>query len=167
MASKSKIVKPDNTLKKKAGSGGFKESDLVKAQTMIETNEIDFRPLGQDLLAELDQALADIRSGKVENSKALDMIMYPMMQLKSQGGLFKFPLITQISHLMLDFLESITESDDDILEITGAYRRTIHAVLSLEIKGKDSNEGRQLCLALRDAFERYYKANKKRAAANA
>jgi len=160
---KSKIIKPDNTLKKKAGSGGFKESDLLKAQTMIENNEIDFRPLGSDLLKELDQALSDIRSGKIENAKALDSIMYPMMQLKSQGGLFKFPLITQISHLMLDFLESISESDNDVLEITDAYRKTINAVLALEIKGKDSKEGRQLCLALRDAFERYYKVNKKKA----
>jgi hypothetical protein len=65
---------------------------------------------------------------------------------------------------MLDFLESIPESDNDVLEITDAYRRTINAVLMLEIKGKDSKEGRQLCLALRDAFERYYKVNKKRVA---
>lgn len=164
---KSKIIKPDNTLKKKAGSGGFKESDLIKAQTMIENNEIDFRPLGDDLLKELDQALADIRSGKIEMAKALDAIMYPMMQLKSQGGLFKFPLVTQISHLMLDFLESIPEGDNDVLEITDAYRRTIHAILTLEIKGKDTKEGRQLCLALRDAFERYYKVNKKKMSASA
>ena len=164
---KSKIVKPENTLKKKAGNGGFKESDLVKAQSMIENNEIDFRPMGNEFLAELDQVLADIRDGKIEGPKILDSIMYPMMQLKSQGGLFKYPLITQVSHLMLDFLESIDTADDDIIEITGAYRKTIHAILTLEIKGKESKEGVQLCLALRDAFERYYKVNKKRAAANA
>jgi hypothetical protein len=164
MAGKSRLVKPENTLKKKAGSGGFNEKDLVKAQSMIENNEIDFRPLGADLLKELDEVLADIRAGKIDLAGSLGNIMYPMMQLKSQGGLFKYPLITQISHLMLDFLESITEADEDILEITGAYRRTIHAVLTLEIKGKDTKEGRDLCLALRDAFERYYKVSRKKVA---
>ena len=43
--SKGKLVKPENTLKKKVGHGGFDAKVLEKAQDMIENNTIDFRPI--------------------------------------------------------------------------------------------------------------------------
>jgi len=161
LASKSKLVKPENTLKKKAGSGGFNESDLMKAQNMIETNEIDFAPLAMDLLKELAEILKKIKSGEIKKEDYFDQIMYPLMQLKSQGALFRYPLVTKISHLMLDFLENIKSIDSNAIEIVEAYKKSVTAIITLKLKDVNNKAGLELCKALSDAFDRYFKVIEK------
>lgn len=161
MSTESKLVKPENTLKKKVGTGGFNERDLVKAQQGIEKNDIDFRPQGNDFLAELDAVLTKIKAKEMPDNEQLDAIMYPMMQLKSQGGLFQYPLITKISHATLDFLENITGIDDDVITITEAYKKTVKAVLTLQIKDPANKTGLQLLDELMKAFSRYNSAKQK------
>ncbi len=161
MSNNSKLVKPENTLKKKVGTGGFNESDLVKAQQGLEKKDIDFRPQANDFLAELDATLEKIKTKEMPEIEQLDAIMYPMMQLKSQGGLFQYPLITKISHATLDFLENISGIDDDVITITEAYKKTIKAVLTLQIKDLANKTGAQLFDELSKAFSRYNSAKQK------
>ena len=158
MSTKARLVKPENTLKKKVGHGGFNEVDLVKAQKGIDSNDIDFRPMGADLLGELDVALERIDSGATADADKMGEIMYPLMQLKSQGALFKYPLISRISHATLDFLEAIDGVDNDVLVIVGAYKKTIKAILALQLTGEGTEVGTQLLNELQGAFSRYQKS---------
>lgn len=160
MSEQTKLVRPENKLKKKVGSGGFKESDLIKAQSMIENNKIDFKPIALDLLVELDQVLTDIASGKISNKDALGSIMYPLMQLRAQGSLFHYPVITSISDIVVDFIDSVGKLDDDVMEIVVAYQKSAQAILSLGIKDANSKVGKDLCGALKDACQRYKKFRK-------
>lgn len=161
MNKKAKIVKPENTLKKKAGNGGFNESDLVKAQNMIQTNEIDFRPLGVDMLKELNDVMAGIKSGAIAPGQYFDMLMYPLMQLKSQGALFRYPSVSHITHILIDLLENIREIDANALEIVAAYAKSLQAMLALQVKEVDSKVSQELCKALADACDRYFKLQDK------
>ncbi len=158
MSSKVKMIKPTNTLKKKVGSGGFNETDLIKAQAGIDKNEIDFRPLAQDLLAELDVILKSIEDKRLPPAEQFSAIMYPMMQLKSQGGLFKYPLVSHISHKALDFLENISGPDDDVIKIVIAYRNSVNAMIRMQLKEIESPVGSKLVQELDQAFARYKKA---------
>ncbi len=161
MSIKSKLVKPENTLKKKVGNGGFNEKDLIKAQEGIEKNDIDFRPMAKDLIAELDVVVAQIKDGSMPVPEQLGNIMYPMMQLKSQGTLFRYPLVTKISHTMLDFLESIDEPNKDVMVITDAYKNSVNAMLALQIKDPAHKAGNQLIEELQKAFARYTSTRQK------
>lgn len=158
MTSKVKMIKPENTLKKKVGSGGFNETDLIKAQAGIDKNEIDFRPLAQDLLGELDVVLKAVEEKKLAPGEQFNAIMYPMMQLKSQGGLFKYPLVSHISHKALDFLENIDGPDDDVIKIVLGYRNSVQAMIKLQLKEIESPVGSKLVEELEQAFARYKKA---------
>lgn len=161
MNKKSKLVKPENTLKKKAGNGGFTEKDLVKAQDMIQTNEIDFRPLGIDMLKELNNVMSGIKAGTTQSSDYFDLLMYPLMQLKSQGALFRYPSVTHISQILIDLLENIKEVDDNALEIVAAYAKSLQAMLTLQVKDTESKVAQELCKALSDACDRYFKLQHK------
>lgn len=161
MAEKSRLVKPENTLKKKVGNGGFDEKILVNAQKVIEENTIDFKPMALDFLNQLDGIFVDIKEEKIDENAAHDQIMYPLMQLKAQGALFHYPLITKISYIVVDFLENVSGVDKDALEIVKAYKQSIFAVLSLKIQTDDNKIGKELCDALVDACNRYYKAKGK------
>jgi len=161
MNKKAKLIKPENTLKKKAGNGGFNETDLVKAQTMIQTNEIDFRPLGEEMLKELNTIMAGIKAGNIPQSDYFDLLMYPLMQLKSQGALFRYPSVTHMSQILLDLLENIKEIDENALEIVGAYAKSLRAMLTLQIKDVEAKAAKELCTALADACDRYFKLQDK------
>lgn len=161
MSKKGKLVKPENTLKKKVGNGGFNEVDLVKAQAGIDSNQIDFRPLASDLLKELDDVLAKIKAGEMADNEKLGHIMYPLMQLKSQGGLFQYPIVSRISHSTLDFLENIDGVDGDVLSIVIAYRKTMQAIIAMQMKGADTPAGNMLQIELENAFARYNKSKQK------
>ena len=162
MEEKTKLIKPQNTLKKKVGHGGFRSSDLIKAQAAIENNKIDFKPIARDLLKELSEILSSIDSGQVKPSDSLGVIMYPLMQLRAQGSLFHYPSITHISDIVVDFLDSVAVIDSDILEILTAYQKAANAVLSFEIKDASSKVGQDLCDELKAVCQRYKEAKIKK-----
>ena len=87
--------------------------------------------------------------------------MFPAMQLKAQGTLFHYPLITKISHILVDFLEDNDVADNDIIEIVEGYKKSIGAVAAMQIKDADGPVGKELCEALAGACERYYKMKAK------
>lgn len=161
MSKKGKIVKPENLLKKKAGNGGFNETDLVKAQTMIQNNKIDFKPLGAEMLKELNDILSGIKAKTIQPSEYFDLLMYPLMQLKSQGGLFGYPSVSAFTKILLDLLENIKQIDDNALEIVTAYTKSLQAMLTLEVKDTEAKIAKELSKALSDACDRYFKLQEK------
>ena len=157
MSEQTKLVKPENKLKKKVGNGGFKESDLIKAQSMIENNTIDFKPIAIGLLAELKAALSEVELGKTKGKEALGQILYPLMQLRAQGSLFHYPVITSISDIIVDFLDGVGVLDDDVVEIVVGYQKSLQAILTLGIKDDANPVGKDLRKALTEACQRYKK----------
>ena len=153
------IVVPPNKLKEKAGSGGFDEKVVTKAQDQIKNNKVDFQPIAAELIVQLDKAIADARNGSTKGEAALREVLAPAMQLKAQGAMFHHPLVSEISNVLVNFLETVTQIDADVLEIIAAHKVSIIAVLKLgeEQRGE---KGKQLCVALLDTCERYAKTRK-------
>jgi hypothetical protein len=155
------MVVPPNRLKEKVGSGGFDEKVITKAQDEIKNNKVDFRPIAAELIAQLEKALVDVRSGKTKGVIAMREIMAPAMQLKAQGTMFHYPLVSDISNILVNFLETVTEIDADVLEIITAHKTAIVAALSGKIREEDrAKVGKELCSALLDTSERYAKTRK-------
>ena len=155
------MVVPPNRLKEKVGSGGFDEKVVVKAQDQIKNNTVDFRPIAAELMVQLRKAVADTRSGSIQGDAALREIMAPAMQLKAQGSMFHYPLVSEISNILVNFLETVTNVDADVIEIIVAHKSSINAVLSGQIGEEDKAKvGKELCSALHATCERYAKAKK-------
>lgn len=156
-----KMVLPPNKLKEKAGSGGFDESVVAKAQDEIKNNKVDFRPIADELIVQLDKAVSDARAGHTKTDAAMREIMVPAMQLKAQGSMFHFSLVSDISNILVNFLETVTEIDADVLEIISVHKKSLAAVFSGKIAEKDRAKiGKELCSALLDSCERYAKSRK-------
>ena len=154
---KAEMVVPPNRLKEKVGSGGFDEKAIVKAQDQIKNNTVDFQPIAAELMAQLEKAL----TGAVKSDVVLREIMAPAMQLKAQGSMFHYPLVSEISNILVNFLETVTDIDADVIEIITAHKTSIIAALSGKIREQDrANVGKELCSALLDSCERYAKARK-------
>lgn len=154
------LLIPPNQLKAKIGTGGIDEAVLVKAQELLENNTIDFKPIALMLMDLLHEAIADAKAGTLQGERAIEAMLYPTMQLKAQGGMFHYPLISEISNILVNFLETVIFVDKDMLDIVVAHKMSINAVLGSQIKGDGGKVGRELRDALLDACARYYKTRK-------
>lgn len=156
---KAEFIVPPNILKQKIGSGGIDPKLLVKAQEVLENNTTDFRPIATSLLESLDDAVKFARNNPAtEIEPAIEKMIYPAMQLKAQGSMFRFPVITEISDILVNFLETITGVDADVLEIVEAHKLAIAAVITANMTGVGNPQGNELRESLMDACLRYYKS---------
>ena len=158
---KAEFYMPPNTLKAKVGSGGISEEILDKAEMLLANNTVDFMPLADMYLNSLMKAIDHARgadSGSLsvaENESLIVAMLYPAMQLKANGGMFKYQLVTRMADRLVQFLEVIETSDLDALEIVLAFHATIRAVVLGRITGDGGQHGAELIKALNEACERY------------
>jgi hypothetical protein len=162
---KAEFITPPNTLKAKVGSGGLSDDILGKAQSLLENNAVDFMPLADMYLSTLTRAIDAAKDMNVDalshedNEALISGMLYPAMQLKANGGMFRYQMVTKISDRLIQFLEVIEKPDLDALEIVMAFQATIRAVVLGRITGDGGKHGEELVRALDEACERYFERN--------
>lgn len=163
---KAEFMTPPNTLKAKVGSGGLSEDILNKAQELLENNTVDFLPLGEMYLNTMMKGIENAKDAHPDDDQEylIASILYPAMQLKANGGMFHYPLVTLIADRLIQFLEVIEMADVEAIEIILAFHTTIRAVILGRITGDGGRHGTELVQALDQACIRYFErrsANKK------
>ncbi|HEY8963058.1 MAG TPA: hypothetical protein VIN59_01210 [Alphaproteobacteria bacterium] len=156
---RAEFITPANTLKAKLGSGGLDENVLEQAQKLVDDAGIDFLPTGQRYLVSLQEAirLASVQSGNIDDEALIATMIYPAMQLKGNGGMFGYPLVTLVAGKLVQFLEMIRTPDEDALDIVGGFAAAIQAIMLLGEKAAEVAEhGEDLSDALDDACRRYF-----------
>lgn len=155
---KAEFFNPPNHLKLKVGNGGLTEDILNKAQALLENNSLDFVPLAEMYLDAMMKGIEQARTPPAELSHEtiIGAILFPGMQLKANGGMFHYELVTLIADRFIQFMEVIEKVDNDALEIIIAYHTTIRAVLLGRIKGDGGKRGADLMNALIEACYRYF-----------
>ncbi len=155
---KAEFIKPPNTLKQKVGSGGISDDILNKAQKLLEENTLDFEPLANMYLDSLMNGIEMAKgySPADDIEQIIANMIYPSMQLKANGGMFRYSLVSKISDKLIQFLEVLDEPDIEAVEIVLAFHTTIAAVLHGKITGDGGENGAELLAALTDACMRYF-----------
>lgn len=161
------FIKPPNHLKKKVGEGGIAENILNKAQALLENADYDFLPLAekylQAMMTGIDVA-RKVNAGTEEHDDetVIAGIIYPAMQLKANGSMLHYPLVTQVAERLVHFLEVIERLDDDVIDIVLAYHTSTRAVVMGRVAGDGGQYGEELKQALNDACMRYFEKDRKR-----
>lgn len=155
---KAEFLRPPNTLKAKVGAGGISDAILDKAQALLENNVVDFQPLAEMYLQSLMKAIENAQhpSDKSHGETLIMAMVYPAIQLKANGGMFHYPLVTIMADRLIQFLEVIVEPDLDAVEIVLAFHTTLRAVVMGRITGTGGRHGQELLNALNDACMRYF-----------
>ncbi len=157
MSKKPVFTKPPNTLKQKVGDGGIPTYILKQCQDFLESNPVDFIPYARRFLNELEIIKGDIEAGKITDQKgAMNKIVNNIMQLKANGSMFHYQLISMISDVMLRFLDKVVKLDEDFVEIFGVYINVLDAILNQQLKGNSGRRGHILTQELHSACIRYY-----------
>ncbi len=158
MADKKKtprFIKPPNVLKKKVGTGGIDESLLERGQEAINTTEFDFAPYAMQFLKQLSEFARDAKSN--DNFKAAkEKMIGPVMQLKANGGMFRYQLVSDVADIALQFLEAVDEANTDTFDVIRAHENTIKIIINNKLKGDGGREGYALIKELDGACQRYF-----------
>lgn len=152
------FIKPPNMLKAKVGSGGLNEAILDRAQKLLEQNTYDFAPLADIYLNSMMKGIIRGRAPEKDDDNELLIanILYPCAQLKANGGMFHYPLVTKIADRLVQFLEVIETLDKESLEIAEAFHTTMKVVINGKVKGNGGKQGTDLLDALHEACMRYF-----------
>lgn len=154
---KAKFFDPDTRLKKKVGNTPFKKEKVEKAQTFMEKNDVDFKPMAKDLLAQM-RAILDEAKEQPENQKEIvERLTQPVMELKANAATFKYPLISQMMNILLNFLETLEELNQDAIDVAEVNYKTVHVILAHDMKGNKDKRGDLFVQELDSAIKRYRK----------
>lgn len=155
MSNKPRYIKPANKLRQKMGYGGIAKESLKEAQEHLETAEMNFKHFAGKHLDNLTAAIKDAAKTKDKDSLAL-----PIMQLKANGGMFRYDLISDIANIALRFIDNIEELDKDAIVVVKAHENTMRTILAMDMRGNGSNEGYALVKELDMMCRRYFSKHK-------
>lgn len=158
---KAEFIKPPNRIKEKVGSGGLSEEILAKAEDLLENNSVEFEPMAELYLKNLENGINTAKklSPDTQTEEAIAGMIYPAMQIKANGGMFHYHLLTHIGDRLVQFLEVIEKADMEAVEIIEAFHTTLRAIVHGRIKGDGGSHGKDLVTALEDACYRYFTKN--------
>lgn len=149
------FILPPNTLKMKVGDGGIPAYILKRCQDYIDSNPVDLAPYANRNLQQIRDLHGRMSRGNVDDIAGLEAITNTIMQLKSNGSMFHYQLISMISDVMLRFMGGLTHINPDTLDIIGIYVRVLDIILNKKLTGNGGKEGYVLTQELHNACRRY------------
>ncbi|HRQ60729.1 MAG TPA: hypothetical protein PLO23_04355 [Alphaproteobacteria bacterium] len=152
-ASKARFINPPNRLKVKVGSGGINDALIERAQFYIETVDIAYEPEAQRQLLIIEETIKTLRAAG--GLQPVDTLVNPVMQLKANGGMFRYQLVSDVADIALNFLEGLKSLNDAALDVVQAHIHTIRIILKNKLKGDGGKEGFALIKELEKACQRY------------
>ena len=158
---KAKFHTPQNSLRLKAGYGGIDPKVMDRAEEYIEKNDVDFTDIAKSILERLDKAVEAIRRDGHGSKEDINRMVAPIMEMKANGAMFKYGLLSDVADIILDFLENAENLDDDALAIVDIHRKTFAIIINGRLKGTGGVQGDVLIKELDDACARYHKKHSK------
>jgi len=150
-----KFITPPNKLKKKVGGGGVPKDRIEKAQDHIVNNTVNFVPQAQEFISEVTKLCKDAQNANTTITQ--DQLAKPIMNLKANGGMFQYDLITDVADICLTFTEEIETINPDAINVITAHVNTIQIIIKNDMKGNGGPEGKLLIKELQKACNRYFK----------
>lgn len=154
---KATYYNPPNRLREKVGVGGIDPLVLEEAEEYIAKNKMDILPYAEQMLHEINTVISDCRAGVISRKQAKERIVPPIMELKANGRMFRYALVSEIAGVILDFLESISDINDDAMDVVVVHQQSLNAIINNKLSGEGGKEGRALAEELYAACRRYYK----------
>ncbi len=155
MEEKTKIIKASLELQQRVGTGVVDAEVVKQAQQVIEDNDVDFGPIALPLLKDLQDSIALAKKGEGDPKSVVESITRPIMNLKGNAGVFKFPLISDMTGTVLALIEHVGRIDDDILVIVDNLHKASTVAVAQKLVDKKNPIAAELAKEFEGVCKRY------------
>lgn len=156
------IIKANHVLQAKVGMGPIEEDALARSQSLLEKNNINFKPIALQFLQQFRAGLDVSHTEKYSNRKSIERLIDPVMQIKANARIFKYNLLGDLASIMLNFLEGMNELDEDAMAIVEAHYATLTRMVNDEMAGDGGTSGSSFETELHAACKRYLQSRVQR-----
>ena len=156
-------MKADRSLRARIGpSVKITDDQVAKAQEVIDNPPVDFEPYAMDYLRKIKDAVEMARHESYLHEEEYNLIILPMTQIKGQAAMFGNHLASEVSAMILKFVEHYKKLDSDMLILLDAYCKTVHLSYSKKLYNVETPGGRVLISEISYAMQRYTERFKKK-----
>lgn len=158
-----KIIPACKKLLQKAGSGGLSKDIIMRAQQTFSNSNYNFKPLASEYIQELENAIQQTETVLKAQSRPTpitlkdDTIIQSVMQIKANGAMFDYPLLSEVADICLQFIETLKGYNAEALEIINAHNDIFKLIIDKNIKQNRDDFRYELIIELHHACERYHK----------
>lgn len=150
-AKEGQFINPPNYLKMKVGEGGFDKQAIKEAEAAVQA-------LGQKMYSQwaetdLDRirtAYDQLRTTDVNDIDGVRAMLRICWDMKGLGGTFGYPLVTEITHFLSNYLEYCLETEGAKVStaVVTPHIDALYVVLSQKIAGDGGAIGQELVRGL-------------------
>lgn len=133
----------------------FDPAILEAAEAKIQEMEGDYSDWVADTLEELTQALHRAIEEMEVAPKHIAEIRRIAHELRGQGGIFGYPLMTQFAKSLYEQTHEDVQVTPELLELVKAHIDLIRIVTKQKIKGDGGETGKQLMTSLAEAKRKF------------
>lgn len=153
------IFEAVNLLKQKVGNGGIDEDKLHNAQRLIDECSADiFIPMARELVAIIAELVSLGRqNADTVDEKSIEDLGASLVQIRANGSMFRYPLMTRIAENALHFLQYVPLLDDYAYDVVLAHHDAMAVVLDARLEGPVGPHGERILLELSQVCARYFK----------
>lgn len=148
---KGEFIEPPNFLKMKVGTGGFDKQTIKEAETAVQA-------LGQKMyeqwadkdLGRMREVFDELRKTSLDDPQGVQAMLRICWDMKGLGGTFGFPLVSEITHFLSNYLEHCLNNQDARISsaVVQPHIDALYVVLSQKIAGDGGAIGRELVRGL-------------------
>lgn len=154
---KALILPATRLLQSLVGFGKIKPEKIEASERKINAvkNRIDVSEFGQSHLKDIKAVLADLNNKDTENDPEItDKIAKTLMEFKGNAGMFSSASYITLAAIMLRWIESVEEIDQDVLDVLNGYAVTLDQIFNNKLTSKKQID--LIVAEMQAACERYF-----------
>lgn len=148
-----KVLKASFSLKNRVGSGGIEAANIEAAEKRLREAKMLFPQVAAADLQVIELAIDKLQKD-VDVATELENIHTSALELKSNGAMFQFPLVTAVAQSLADFLEEMPGLTPMGRNVIMVHLKTLHVALAQGPRAVTPNDEAELLFGLKKAREK-------------
>jgi len=156
------LFKLPKSLKQKLSTGSkdsneppFDASLLKAAEEKIQNMSTDYADWVKESIEELQQAHHRAVEDPDQATEQFAVIHTMALELRGQGGIFGYPLISQIGKSLYDITKEHATVTPQLLDLIDSHIDLVKVVINQKVAGDGGDTGRQLLQSLAEAKKKF------------
>jgi hypothetical protein len=148
-------IDPPHPIRDKVTGGGPMTGKMLKkAEGVVQKHAEQYIGRAQEQIDELVESVAIAKSETGDRKEIFEKVFLKSHDIRGLGSTFGYFLVTDIAASLCNFVESVDEYGDDVIEVVNAHVDALRGMVGNNIRGDGGKIGREILAGLAVAVEK-------------